>query len=80
MDRSRLSPRIRDRWKHAIDKSASRISTLGWSDSSVPPPRHQPAALIRQHLIFDYRTLDGCLLVGALSMMPTSFAGVPLMW
>ena len=41
--RSRLRLRIRSRWKHAIDKSASRTSTSGWSDGSIPPLRDQPA-------------------------------------
>jgi hypothetical protein len=39
-----------------------------------------PAALVWRHLIFLDRALDGGLSSGALSTMPTSFAGVPLMW
>ena len=35
-----------------IDKSASRTSTLGWSDSSIPPLRNQPTALVWRHVVF----------------------------
>jgi hypothetical protein len=58
--------RIRSRWGHAIDKSASRTSTLGWSDSSIPPLRDQPTALVRRHLIFVDRSSNSRLLVGCI--------------
>ena len=80
----RLRLRIRSRWKHPIDKSASRTSTLGWSgtlgwsDSSIPPLRNQPAALIGRHLIFLDRSSDGGLFVRRIVDDADQLRGRPL--
>ena len=55
-----------------------RIWGLKLSAQSISPPRHQPATLIWRDLIFLDRSSNGGCSSGALSMTPTSFAGVPL--
>jgi hypothetical protein len=46
---------------------------------SIPPPRHQPPALIGRNLIFLDRARDSCLFIRRIVDGPTNVAGVPLM-
>jgi hypothetical protein len=52
-----------------------RIAGSHFVGSSVPPLRHQPAALVGRHLIFVDRALDGGLFVGGIIDDADEFRG-----